>query len=68
MKYAAEIGSDTMIYIPSFIKTGAGIQKLNGADTHTGNALLSLLLFFQNKESGIIIISHACTSARTHKP
>jgi hypothetical protein len=30
-KYAAEMGSDTMIlYILSFIKTGAGIQKLMG--------------------------------------
>jgi hypothetical protein len=34
MKYAVETGSDTMIYIhtyiPSFIKTGSGIQKLMG--------------------------------------
>jgi hypothetical protein len=28
MKYAIEMGSDTMIYIPSFIKIGSGIQKL----------------------------------------
>jgi hypothetical protein len=28
MKYAAEIGSGAMIYIPSFIKIGSGIQKL----------------------------------------
>jgi hypothetical protein len=28
MKYAIEIGSVAMIYIPSFIKTGSGIQKL----------------------------------------
>jgi hypothetical protein len=27
MKYAAEMGSCANIYIPSFIKTGSGIQK-----------------------------------------
>jgi hypothetical protein len=30
MKYAVEMGSDAMIYIPSFIKIGLGIQKLIG--------------------------------------
>jgi hypothetical protein len=30
MKYAAEMGSATMLYIPSFIKTGSVIQKLIG--------------------------------------
>jgi hypothetical protein len=28
MKYAVEMGSDAMIYIPSFIKIGSGIQRL----------------------------------------
>jgi hypothetical protein len=28
MKYAAEIGSGAMTYLPSFIKTSSGIQKL----------------------------------------
>jgi hypothetical protein len=28
MKYAVVIGSVAMIYIPSFTKTGSGIQKL----------------------------------------
>jgi hypothetical protein len=28
MKYAVEMGSGAMICIPSFIKTGTGIQKL----------------------------------------
>jgi hypothetical protein len=27
MKYAVEMGSSVMIYIPSFLKTGSGIQK-----------------------------------------
>jgi hypothetical protein len=28
VKYAVEIGSGTIIYIPSFTKTSSGIQKL----------------------------------------
>jgi hypothetical protein len=37
MKYAVEIGSFAMIYVPSFIKTGSGIQKLivGGIRKHT---------------------------------
>jgi hypothetical protein len=30
MKYAVKTGSDAMLYIPSFIKTESGIQKLMG--------------------------------------
>jgi hypothetical protein len=32
--YAVEMDSGTMIYIPSFIKIGSGIQKFMG-DTYT---------------------------------
>jgi hypothetical protein len=36
MKYAVEMGSGAMIYIPSFIQTGSGIQKLvRLIDRHT---------------------------------
>jgi hypothetical protein len=38
MKYAVEMGSGIMVYIPSFIKIGSGIQKLIGggfSDTQT---------------------------------
>jgi hypothetical protein len=35
MKYAVEMGSGAMIYIPSFIKIGSGIQKLTRGDTQT---------------------------------
>jgi hypothetical protein len=41
MKYAVEMGSGDMIYIPSFIKIGSGIQKLIGGDTHTGSKVIS---------------------------
>jgi hypothetical protein len=34
MRYGVEMGSGAMIYIPSFIKIGSGIQKLIG-DTQT---------------------------------
>jgi hypothetical protein len=30
MKYAVEMGSGAMLYTPSFIKIGSGIQKLMG--------------------------------------
>jgi hypothetical protein len=36
MKYAVEMGSGAMIYIPNFIKIGSGIQKLReGIYRHT---------------------------------
>jgi hypothetical protein len=53
MKYAVEIGSGAMIYIPSFIKIGSAIQKLMGRDTQThrqNGDRIRLISFFQNKE------------------
>jgi hypothetical protein len=42
MKYAVEMGSGGMIYIPSFIKIGSAIQKLiGGNDKHTDNMVIS---------------------------
>jgi hypothetical protein len=38
MKYAVEMGSSSMIYIPSFINFGSGIQKLvERIHRHTSN-------------------------------
>jgi hypothetical protein len=34
MKYAVQMGSGAMIYIPSFINIGSGIQKLIGWGIH----------------------------------
>jgi hypothetical protein len=54
MKYATEMGSSAMIYILSFTKIGSGIQKLTVRDSQTHRQhgdLISLFLFFQNKES-----------------
>jgi hypothetical protein len=50
MKYTVEIGSGTMIYVPSFIKIGSGIQKLTGGIHRQHGDRISLLLFFQVKE------------------
>jgi hypothetical protein len=53
MKYAVEMGSGAMIYIPSFIKTGSGMKLIMGGytcghrDPHRQHGyLLSLLLLF----------------------
>jgi hypothetical protein len=56
------VGSDAMIYTPSFIKIGSGIQKFMGGihryiDTQTINDIINLLLRFQNKESNEYIPS-----------
>jgi hypothetical protein len=55
MKYAVEMGSDVMIYIPSFIKTGSGIQTLMGGIHRQHGDRINLLLFFENKESRLEI-------------
>jgi hypothetical protein len=42
MKYAVEMGSGAMIYIPNFIKIGSGIQKLVGRIyRHTDSMVIS---------------------------
>jgi hypothetical protein len=53
MKYAVEMDSGAMIYIPSFVKIGLRIQKLiRGIHRHRQHGYcISLLLFLQNKES-----------------
>jgi hypothetical protein len=49
MNYAVEIGSGDMIYIPSFLNIGSGIQKLIMGDRHTDKKVIdpiSLFSFF----------------------
>jgi hypothetical protein len=50
------VGSGDVIYIPSFIKIGSGIQKLmGGRDTQTHRQqcdIISLLYFFKIKKVG----------------
>jgi hypothetical protein len=38
MKYAVEMGTSAVMYIPSFIKIGSGIQKLMGVYRGTQTA------------------------------
>jgi hypothetical protein len=47
------MGSDAMIYIPSLIKIGSPIQYIQTHREHSNH--ISLLLFFQNKESRLKI-------------
>jgi hypothetical protein len=73
MKYAVETGSDAMIHIPSFIKTGSIIRKLmGGGDTKTQRQhgdLISLLLFFQNKGIRLKIMQlRVCKAAEVISP
>jgi hypothetical protein len=49
------MGSGAVIYVPSFIKTGSGVQKLIGGDTQTPRQqrdLISLLYFFKIRKVG----------------
>jgi hypothetical protein len=56
MKYAVEMGSGAMIYIPSFVKTGSGVQKfMEGIYRHTQTAWWShkpTFIFFKIKKLG----------------
>jgi hypothetical protein len=38
MMYAVDMGSGAMIYVPSIMKIGSGIQKLIGGDSHKQTA------------------------------
>jgi hypothetical protein len=53
MKYAGGMGSDAMMYIPSFIKTALRIQKsIEWIQRHAEHGdLISIILIFRNKES-----------------
>jgi hypothetical protein len=54
MKYAADMGSGAMKFIPGFIKIGTGIQKLIGGERIHGHTdsigdLISLRSYFFSK-------------------
>jgi hypothetical protein len=71
-EYVVEMGAGTMIYIPSFIKLGSGIQKLmGGGDTQLHRQqddFISLFLFFQNKESRLKTVSMSGNEPRSSRP
>jgi hypothetical protein len=41
MRYAVEMASGAMIYIPSFMKIGSGIQKLIAVGGYTDSMVIS---------------------------
>jgi hypothetical protein len=51
MKYAVEMGSGAMIYTPSFMKIGLGIQKLWGGGGFT-DRLHDYFYFFEIRKVG----------------
>jgi hypothetical protein len=54
MKYAVEMGSGARILIPNFINISSDIQKL----IHRQHGdIISLLLFYQNKEGRLKIVT-----------
>jgi hypothetical protein len=51
--YAVEMGSGAVIYLPSCIKIGSGIQKLIGGDTQTARwSHKPTFIFFKIREVG----------------
>jgi hypothetical protein len=54
MKHTVEMSSGAMIYVPSFIKIGSGIEKLIG-ETHRqqGDRVSQLALPFKNNKRGL---------------
>jgi hypothetical protein len=52
MKHASEMSSDTMTYIPSFIKIGSGVQKLLWRGTYTDSNVTSYDYFVKIREVG----------------
>jgi hypothetical protein len=55
MKYAVEMGSGAMIYMPSFVKTDSAIQKLMRGIHRQHGDRISLLSFFKNQKNGLNI-------------
>jgi hypothetical protein len=53
MKYAVEMGSGVMMYIPSIINKCSLIQNLIGGIHRQHCDGINVLLFFQNKESRV---------------
>jgi hypothetical protein len=55
MKYAVVMGSGAMIYIPSFIKIGSGIEKFDGGGDsqikRQQGDFICPRLYFQNEKS-----------------
>jgi hypothetical protein len=62
MKYAVEMGPGAMIYKPSFITTGSGIQKLiwGNLQTHKQHGDCISLLYESRLKTKIVANSQTC--------
>jgi hypothetical protein len=66
MKYAVGMGSVAMIYIPSFVKIGSGIQKLIRGESQTQRGdCIGLTFIFQNEESRLKTRRHTLGNPTT---
>jgi hypothetical protein len=64
MKYAVQMSSGAMIYIPSFMKIRSDIQTLIGRTQRQQGDRTRLLLLFRNKESRLKSYNVAVHSLR----
>jgi hypothetical protein len=55
MNYVVEMGTDAMMYIPSFMKNWLRHSKVDTPTHRREGELIILLFFFQNKESRLKI-------------
>jgi hypothetical protein len=63
MKYAVVMCSDAMIYMPSFVKNGSGIQNTRDLWPYRQHGdRISLFSFFQSKESRLKILARVWVS------
>jgi hypothetical protein len=66
MKYAIEMGSGAMIYIPGFIEFGSGIQELvGGIHRHTDRMEIALAYFYFFKIKKVSYFNPLCTNHPT---
>jgi hypothetical protein len=49
MKYAVEMGSGAMVYIPNFMKIGSDIQKLTEGYTNTQTGRMEIVQAYFKK-------------------
>jgi hypothetical protein len=54
MKYAVEMGSGAVIYMPSFIKIGSAIQKFIRGNTWTHSTVISEIPVFNSTLTWLI--------------
>jgi hypothetical protein len=65
MKHTDEMNSGAMIYIPSFMKIGSGIQKLiGGRHRHTDSMVISYAYFPYFEKIKVCLCNHHAVENR----